>query len=207
MITVAILVALEVAPTQARLFESPLAAACARFGINTPARVAGFVAQCRVESAGFTVLEENLRYRLPERLRAVFPSRVPSMADAAALVARGPQAIANRVYASRLGNGDEASGDGWAYRGRGLKQLTGRTNYTDAAAELARPYVERPDLVATPADACLTAAWFWHTAKCNILADSAQWDAITRAVNGPGMLQAAERRQFSEEGVLALLAA
>ena len=206
MITVQSLIALDVAPTQARSFAAPLAAACARFDINTPARVAGFVAQCRVESAGFTVLEENLRYRQPERLRAVFPSRVPSLADAAALVARGPQAIANRVYAGRLGNGDETSGDGWRYRGRGLKQLTGRDNYADAAAALARPYLEQPDLVAQPDDACLTAAWYWHAAKCNLLADSGQWDAITRAVNGPGMLQADARSQYSQEGVQALLA-
>ena len=206
MISVRTLIALDIGPTQARIFAEPLAAACARFGITTPARIAGFVAQCRVESAGFTVLEENLRYRQPERLRAVFPSRVPNLADAARLVAAGPQAIANRVYAGRIGNGDEASGDGWRYRGRGLKQLTGRANYADAAEGLGRPYVERPDLVATPTDACLTAAWFWHNAKCNILADSAQWDAITRAVNGPGMLQADLRRQYSEEGVQALLA-
>ena len=203
MITVASLIMAGVAPTQARQFAEPLAQACRRFDINTPARVAGFVAQCRVESAGFTRLEENLRYSAPERLRQVFPSRVRSMADAAELVRAGPRAIANRVYAGRLGNGDEATGDGWRYRGRGLKQLTGRANYADAEAALARPYLVSPDLVAEPLDACMTAAWFWHTVKGNLLADSAQWDAITRAVNGPAMLQAAERRQYAEEGVRA----
>ncbi len=196
------LVEAGVPPTQARLFVEPLAMACSRFDIDTPARLAGFVAQCRVESADFTVLEENLRYRNPEVLDRTFRA-VVGLEDAARLVKLGPQAIANRVYAGRLGNGDEASGDGWRYRGRGLKQLTGRANYADAAVALARPYLEMPDLVATPLDACLTAAWFWHTIKGNALADSAQWDAITRAVNGPGMLQADLRRQYAEEAVRA----
>ncbi len=202
MISVSALIAAGIQPAQARQFCQPMALACQRFEINTPARIAAFVAQCRVESAGFTALEESLFYRQPERIRAIFPSRVPDLATAALLV-RQPQALANRVYANRLGNGDEASGDGWRYRGRGLKQLTGRANYADAAEALARPYVEQPELVALPKDACLTAAWFWHTNKCNILADSAQWDAITRTVNGPGMLQRVERRHYTEESLTA----
>jgi putative chitinase len=201
-LTVGALITAGVPPTQARQFAEPLAIACSRFDIDTPARLAGFVAQCRVESADFTVLEENLRYRSPEVLDRTFRA-VVGLEDAAHLVKLGPQAIANRVYAGRLGNGDEASGDGWRYRGRGLKQLTGRANYADAAAALARPYLDHPDLVAQPLDACLTAAWYWHTIKGNILADSAQWDAITRAVNGPGMLQADLRRQYAEEAVRA----
>lgn len=204
LVTVQRLVAAGLAPTQARQFAEPLAAACARFDINTAARIASFVAQLRVESADFTRLEENLSYTTPERIRAVFPSRVPSLADAARLV-RNPQALANRVYASRLGNGPEASGDGWRYRGRGVVQLTGRANYADAAESLARPYVERPELVAEPADACLTAAWFWHSRKLSILADSAQWDAITRAVNGPAMLHADLRRQHAEQALTAFV--
>jgi len=203
MIDMADLIAAGVPPTQARAFLAPLSAACERFDINTPARLGGFVAQCRVESADFTRLEENLAYRTPERLRAVFPTRVPSLLDAAQLVAAGPRAIANRVYAGKIGNGDEASGDGWRFRGRGIKMLTGRANYADAAAALARPYLDQPDLVATPEDACLTAAWFWHTIKGNALADSAQWGAITRAVNGPAMLQADLRQQYSEEAARA----
>jgi putative chitinase len=162
--------------------------------------LAGFVAQCRVESAGFTALEEDLFYRDPVRIQRIWPTRVPSLQMAQGL-AGNPQGLANVVYANRLGNGDTASGDGWRYRGRGLKQLTGKANYVDAAQALARPYVTNPELVALPEDACMTAAWFWHVNKLNILADSGQWDAITRAVNGPGMLQAAERRQFSQEAV------
>lgn len=201
-ITPASLVAAGIAPTQARVFAEPLADACARFEINTPVRLAGFVAQCRIESANFTTLEESLYYTSPERIRKIFPSRVPDL-EVAARLARNPKAMANRVYAGRLGNGDEASGDGWRFRGRGLKQLTGRYNYTEAAIALGQPYVEHPDLVAEPGGACLTAAWFWHRHGCNTFADSSQWDAVTRVVNGPGMLQAFERRQYSNDGVRA----
>lgn len=201
MITVASLIAAGIAPTQARLFAVPLAAACNRFDIVTPARVAGFVAQCRVESSGFTALEEGLFYRTPERIWDVFRRLRPRGMEALARLARNPQGLANACYAGVNGNGDEASGDGWRYRGRGLKQLTGRANYADAAEALGRPYLEQPDLVARPEDACLTAAWFWHSHKCNVLADSAQWDSITRVVNGPAMLQADARRQYAEEAV------
>lgn len=203
MIALAGLIAAGIAPTQARAFVAPMSAACARFGINTPARLAGFIAQCRVESAGFTALEEGLFYRDPVRIMRIWPTRVRDIGQAQAL-ARNPQGLANVVYADRLGNGATASGDGWRFRGRGLKQLTGKSNYAEAAQALNRPYVTSPDLVALPDDACMTAGWFWHVRKLNVLADSAQWDAITRAVNGPGMLQAAERRQFSEEGARAL---
>jgi putative chitinase len=199
-ITIAALIAAGIAPTQARAFAEPLAAACARFGIDTPARVAAFVAQCRAESAGFSRLEEGLYYTTPERIRAVFPSRVPSMAVAAQL-ARNPRALANRVYAGRLGNGDEASGDGWAYRGRGLIQLTGRDNYAAAAAGCGKLYLERPDLVAQPEDACLTAAWFWSSAGLSALADIRDWNGITRRVNGPAMLHARERMQYTAEAL------
>lgn len=204
-ITVASLIAAGIAPTQARTFAEPLAAACARFAIHTPARIAAFIGQCSMESAGFTRLEESLYYTTPERIRAVFPSRVKSLADAARLT-RNPKALANVVYANRLGNGDEASGDGWRYRGRGLVQLTGRDNYVDAADGLAMPLVTNPELAALPAGACMTAAWYWHTRKLNILADSAQWDAITRAVNGPAMLHAAQRRQMTEDAIGAFVA-
>lgn len=204
-ITVQQLVAAGVPPTQARLFAAPLTAACIRFDINTPARIAGFVAQCRVESGDFTRLEENLFYTTPERICAVFPSRVKSVGDSARL-ARNPQKLANTVYAGRLGNGGEETGDGWRYRGRGIIQLTGRANYADAAAALGKPYVEQPDLVAQPEDACLTAAWYWHTCKLNLLADSSQWNAITRSVNGPAMLHADLRRQHSERALEAFLA-
>lgn len=200
-ITIAALVLAGIQPTQARQFAEPLSTACGVFEIDTPARIAAFVAQCAHESVQFTRLEENLRYSRPERLRDVFPSRVHGLDDAARLVAAGPKAIANRVYAGKLGNGDEASGDGWRYRGRGLIQLTGRANYSDAATECGEPYLDEPDLLLEPGHACLTAAWFWHTRKCNLLADSAQWDAITRAINGPAMLAADDRLTMTERAL------
>lgn len=204
-IDVACLVALNVEPTQARVFAAPLAAACARFFIDTPARVAGFVAQCVVESAGFTDLEENLYYTNPDRIQRIFRSRVRDLEHATTL-ARNPRALANCVYAGKIGNGDEASGDGWRYRGRGIKQITGRGNYHDAEVSLGFPYLAQPEMLSMPEHAALSAAWFWHAKKCNVLADSAQWDAITREVNGPAMMEGVLRRQYSEDGVLALSA-
>jgi len=202
MLTVATLIAAGLAPTQARDFAEPLFAACQRFEIRTPARQAAFVSQCAHESTGFTRLEENLFYSTPERIRAIFPTRVASMADAATLI-RKPEALANRVYANRLGNGDESGGDGWLYRGRGLIQLTGRANYMVAGDALGVPIKEQPDLVARPAYAALTAGWFFAAAGCNALADASNIDAITRAINGPAMAGQAERRQRFEQAVQA----
>lgn len=206
MIEVASLVAAGIGPTQARTFEAPLLAACAAFEIDTPARQAAFVAQCAHESRLFTVLEENLFYRTPERICAIFRSTVPTLAIAQTL-AGNPQQLANHVYANRNGNGDEASGDGWRYRGRGLIQLTGRKNYTRAAQDLDRDYVATPDLVLQPADACLSAAWFWHAGNLNALADAGRIDDITRAINGPAMAGARERRQLTDAALSAFAAA
>ena len=202
MITVATLVAAGIELGPARLFAQPLARACERFGIDTAARAAAFVAQAAHESAGFTRLEENLYYRTAERIRVVWPQTVRSLAEAGQLVRR-PQALANRVYANRLGNGDETSGDGWRYRGRGLFQLTGRANYMAAGSACDRPYKDRPDLVAQPDDAALSAAWYWAAAGLNALADSAQIDQITRRINGPAMLAAGERRSRYDEALRA----
>jgi len=96
--------------------------------VNSARRLCHFMGQVFVETAGFTVLEENLNYKNPDRLDMIF-SAVKGRDDAVALIAKGPEAIANRVYANRLGNGNEASGDGWRYRGSGYKQLTGRANF------------------------------------------------------------------------------
>jgi putative chitinase len=202
MITIAQLIAAGIAPTQARAFAEPLTAACTRFAINTPARIAAFVAQCRVESSGFAKLEEGLYYSSPERIRSIFSSRVATIHDAQALT-RNPKLLANTVYAGKNGNGDAASGDGWLFRGRGLIQLTGRANYAAAAVGVGRPYLDEPDLVAQPADACMAAAWYWYAHKLNPLADSMQTDEITRAVNGRAMLHADLRRQYAEEGARA----
>ena len=193
MIEISTLIAAGIGPTQARLFAAPLAAACERFGIDTPRRMAAFVAQCAHESRLFAALEESLFYRDPARICKIFRSCVPTP-EAAQGLACNPKSLANHVYANRNGNRDEASGDGWRYRGRGLIQLTGRTNYTSAATALGRPYVDQPDLVVDPTDACLTAGWFWDAHRLNALADASRIDDITRAINGPAMAGAAERR-------------
>jgi putative chitinase len=202
-IDVALLIACGIAPTQARQFAEPLAEAAQRFRIDTAPRVAAFVAQVAHESANFTRLEENLYYTTPERVRAMFPSRVPSLQVASTLI-RNPQALANRVYANRLGNGDEGSGDGWRYRGRGLIQLTGRWNYHVAGDALARHYITHPEIVAQPSDAAYTAAWFWASIHGNDLADSAQIDELTRRINGPAMAGADDRRSRFDDNMRAL---
>ncbi|MFN3370378.1 MAG: glycoside hydrolase family 19 protein [Sphingomonadaceae bacterium] len=179
---------------KARQMLPHLLPAMRRFEIVSLARAAAFLAQCHVESGRFTRTEENLRYSSAERLVAVFPSRIPTVAAAQPFL-RNPEGLANHVYGGRLGNGPPASGDGWRFRGRGLKQLTGRANYQRAAAGLGRPYLADPDLVAQAPDAALTAAWFWQQAGCNALADAGDIDRITRAINGPARLAAAERAQ------------
>jgi putative chitinase len=196
------LVAAGITPTLARLFADPLEIAFERFGIDTPARRAAFVAQASHESSGFARLEENLYYRQPERIRQIFPSRVGSLQQAATLC-RNPQGLANVVYAGKNGNGDAASGDGWRFRGRGLFQLTGRANYLAAGAALDRPYLETPDVVALPPDAALSAGWYWSSADCNALADSWQIDLITKRINGPAMLARVERHSAADEAMRA----
>ena len=199
-ITAAQLIAAGVQPTQAKAFADPLSAACALFDISTPVRIAGFVSQCVHESAGFTRLEENLFYTTPERICAMWPNRVTSLADAATLC-RNPRALANRVYANRMGNGTPDTWDGWRFRGRGLFQLTGRKNYKDAAEALGRPYLTNPDLVAEPSDACLTAAWFWSCNKLNDLADVSNVTAITRLINGPALAGLNERKNLFDHAM------
>jgi putative chitinase len=202
MISITTLVAAGLAPTQARQWAAPLATAALRFGIDRPVREAAWVSQCAHESGGFVHLEENLFYTTAERVRAMWPTRVPSL-DIAATLLRNPKALANRVYANRNGNGDEASGDGWAYRGRGLLQLTGRANYLAAAAALDQPYKSQPDLVSQPLHAAMTAAWFFVAANGLVLADASNIDALTRAINGPAMVGQADRRQRFEQAVRA----
>lgn len=197
------LIAAGIDPTAARLFAEPLEAAFFRFRIDTAARRAAFVAQAAHESAGFTRLEELLYYRTPERIHAVFKRLRPlGMAELAKLC-RNPRGLANKAYANVNGNGDEDSGDGWRYRGRGLFQLTGRANYMAAGDALAQDYKANPEMVALPMHAALTAAWYWAAMGLNEKADSAQIDAITRAINGPAMLAADERRSQYDEALRA----
>lgn len=203
MIDIGTLVSCGIAPSQARLYAKPLEEVCKRFAINTKTRIAAFLAQTAHESMNFTRTEENLYYTTPERIRAMWPVRVPSL-QVASTLCRNPQGLANVVYANRLGNGDASSGDGWNYRGRGLIQLTGRTHYKVAGDALGQNYTSAPNLVGMPTDAALTAGWFWSSIHGNELADASLIDEITRKVNGPAMAGADARRSRFDDNLRAL---
>lgn len=156
-----------------------------RFRIDTPLRLAHFLAQCGHESGSFRATVENLNYSA-DRLLQIFP-RYFKTAAVANSYARNQERIANRVYASRMGNGPESSGDGWKYRGRGYIQLTGKSNYAAFDAFVDDAIIENPDLVSTKFP-LLSAGWFWHRNKLNAVADlgfsSQNVEAVTRRVNG-----------------------
>lgn len=176
------------------VWVTALVAACERFAIGTPVRVAAFLAQVAHESSGLTRLVENLKYTAP-RLMKVWPTRFPTLASALPYEYQ-PEKLANHVYANRNGNGDTASGDGWRYRGRGVIQLTGRTAYQLASLTLGLPLEQEPDRVAQREEAALTAAHYWHSRGLNRLADEnteAAFDAISRKING-GSTGLLERR-------------
>jgi putative chitinase len=177
-----------------------LDAAMRRFEIDTPSRMAAFAAQLAHESGQLQRWTENLNYRW-ERLRQVFPTYFTSDAQARAFD-RKPERIANRVYAGRMGNGSEASGDGWRYRGRGPIQLTGRDNYRACGSAIGVDLVGDPDLLSTPGPGCLAAAWFWARNGLNALADAGDFVTITRRING-GLNGLAERREFWEQAKMA----
>jgi putative chitinase len=153
-----------------------------RFDISTPARQAAFIGQCGHECANFRILEENLNYRA-ETLMKLWKSRFPTI-EIANEYARNPKKIANKVYSSRMGNRDEASGDGYRFRGRGCIQLTGHANYFHAGQACGEDFVMQPDLVATPRYAAMTAGWFWNTHKLNQYADSQDYKTLTKKING-----------------------
>ena len=158
--------------------------------------MAAFIGQCSHESGGFRTLNENLNYSA-QGLRNTWPSRFPDDATANAY-ARQPEKIANKVYGGRMGNGPEASGDGWRYHGRGLIQLTGKANYQAAGAALGVDLVANPDLAATPKYAALTAGWYWDTHKLNALADKQDNTAITKAINGSTLGLIDRQRRISD---------
>jgi putative chitinase len=155
------------------------------YEINTPKRMAAFIAQCSHESAGFTALVENLNYRW-QSLRKVFPKYFPNDAIAQEYASKPnkQEAIANRIYASRMGNGDEAIGDGFRYRGRGLIQLTGKHNYTWFAASLEITPEEATEYLMTFEGAAQSGCWFWETNKLNQWADAGDIVTLTKRING-----------------------
>lgn len=180
------------------LYAAHLEATCARYKINTVARRSALLGQLGIESARLTRMVENLNYRDPQRLDDMF-SAVRGLEDARALIKAGPQAIANRVYANRNGNGDEASGDGWRHRGAGGIQCTGKNNQAAFGAAIGMSLAKVPAYLLTPEGAMLSAGWYWDKHHLNTLADRGDIDGITLAVNGTAMAAAAERRALTEK--------
>lgn len=152
------------------------------YGIDTPERVAAFVAQCAHESGNFVFLKENLNYRA-ESLMRTWPRHFPTM-EIANQYARQPERIANRAYANRMGNGPEESGDGARYMGRGLIQLTGKNNYEAFAESIETPVEEIPAYLETFEGAVQSACWFWETNNLNQFADTGDIKTMTRRING-----------------------
>lgn len=148
----------------------------------SPTQQASFIGQCGHECGHFKTLEENLNYRA-EALMKLWPKRFPLL-EIAKQYERNPRKIANKVYADRMGNRDEASGDGYRFRGRGCIQLTGHSGYYHAGQALGVDFVMEPELVATPQFAALTAGWFWNTHKLNQYADNQDYKMMTKKING-----------------------
>lgn len=174
-----------------------------RYEITTVERVAAFLAQCGHESADFTVLKENLNYSA-EGLSKVFPKRFPTVA-AAQPYNRNPEKIANKIYADRMGNGPEASGDGYKYRGRGAIQLTGKENYSKFAASVGKTLDEAVAYCETLEGAIESACWFWNTNKLNALADATDIVALTKRING-GTIGLEDRKHHFENNLIVLSA-
>lgn len=155
------------------------------YDITTPQRIAAFVAQCAHESAEFTVIQENLNYKA-SALRRLFPKYFPTdeLAEQYASKPDRQRAIANRIYANRMGNGDESSGDGFAYRGRGLIQLTGKTNVTNFADSVGISPQEAIEYLETFEGASQSACFFWESQKLNQWADAGDILTLTKRING-----------------------
>jgi len=154
----------------------------ARFNLTTNNQKAMFIGQCSHESGNFRLLQENLNYKAATLMK-LWPKRFPTL-EVANQYAGNARAIANKVYADRMGNRDEASGDGYRFRGKGLVQLTGHSNHFHAGKALGVDFVMQPDLVATPKYAALTAGWFWETHKLNPPADALDYIKVTKIING-----------------------
>jgi putative chitinase len=155
------------------------------YDINTPRRIAAFVAQCAHESGGFMVLKENLNYK-PATLRKIFPKYFPTdaIANDYATKLNKQAAIANRVYANRMGNGSEESGDPAKWIGRGLIQLTGKNNYQAFADSVEMNINDVPEYLATFEGAAQSACWFWETNNLNKFADAGDILGMTKRING-----------------------
>jgi putative chitinase len=174
-----------------------------RWGILNPIQQAAFIGQCGHESGNFKILEENLNYSA-ERLMKIWPKRFPTL-ESAQPYHRNPRKIANKVYANRMGNRDEASDDGWRFRGSGWVQLTGHDNFYHFSKAVGVDVVMKPDLVRTPEYAALSAGWFWATHKCNEVALLGEWGRLTKIING-GTIGLQDRIKHTNEALAVLSA-
>jgi putative chitinase len=155
---------------------------CEEFAIDTPFRIAGFLSNVAHESAGFKFVKENLNYSAASLMR-VWPSRFPNV-EIAQRYAMQPEKIANRAYADRMGNGDEASGDGAKFLGRGLIQLTGKNNYVAYSLACNNEALQHPEIVEQPKYAAESAGWFWNVNRLNTLADAQDVGGMCKRING-----------------------
>ena len=170
----------------------------ARFNLTTNNQKAMFIGQCSHESGNFRLLQENLNYKAATLMK-LWPKRFPTL-EVANQYAGNARAIANKVYADRMGNRDEASGDGYRFRGRGALQCTGHSTYFHAGKALGVDFVMQPDLVATPKYAALTAGWFWSTHNLNSPADALDFVKVTKIING-GTIGLADREKHVREAL------
>jgi putative chitinase len=189
-----VLVQLGISPE----WEQALNQVFAKYDISTPARQACFIGQCMHESNNFKTLEENLNYSA-KGLMATWPSRFD--AAEAARCERKPELIANKVYAGRMGNTED--GEGYKFRGRGLKQLTGKENYNNCGSAIGEDLIEHPDLLLTMKYAALSAGWFWNKKNLNALADLNDIEQMTKRING-GLIGLAERKAKIAKALLVI---
>ncbi len=197
-------------------WASAVESALARYEITSQKQVAAWIAQTAHESGGYVLLQENLNYSAdgmaaiwPNRFAVLGPDKKPIKKDGknqpnkfALALHRKPEMIANVVYSARMGNGPIESGDGWKFRGRGLKQLTGKANYTKCGEGLGMDLISKPDLLLQPQYAALSAAWFWVENKCGPLADAGDFVGLTKRINGGTI--GLQDRQKRYEAVLAV---
>ena len=167
-----------------------------KYGLTTKLRIAHFMAQIEHES-GLKPISENLNYSA-QGLMQTFSKYFTT--TEALIFARKPEKIANRVYANRMGNGDEKSGDGWKYRGRGFIQITGKINYFQLANDTDLDCLKNPDLLLEEANAMISALWFWNKAGLNKLADKNDIKGITRKING-GTIGLAHRQELLKKNL------
>ena len=172
------------------VWVDPLNDTFQRFGLDTMEEQACFMGQFSYESNHFKDLSENLNYR-SETLVKLWPKRFPSM-ELANAYAHQPEKIANFIYANRMGNRDEGSGDGWRFRGSGLCQLTGHDNFYHAGKALGVDLVANPDLARTPKYAAPVAGWYWQTHNCDKYANAKDYNGLTKVING-GLFGAEQR--------------